>query len=167
MATSRLKTSFYPWHFSFPPWSHAPGQKLQAFYAHPSVIQVGVSPVREEALYETSITGCEKAARAKLTLPLARLLGQDVAAVSTIVLNPTALSDLEALSGSPVCLHLGHSLDSNVVIATQTGCKERDARHNWRASRLVGTGGIEPPTPSTSRKCSPTELRAFKSKCTL
>ncbi len=26
---------------------------------------------------------------------------------------------------------------------------------------LVGTGGIEPPTPSASRKCSPAELRAF------
>jgi hypothetical protein len=25
---------------------------------------------------------------------------------------------------------------------------------------LVGTGGIEPPTPSASRKCSPAELRA-------
>lgn len=29
----------------------------------------------------------------------------------------------------------------------------------------IGTGGFEPPTPSVSRKCSPTELRAciFKS----
>src|SRR4030095_3003874 len=26
----------------------------------------------------------------------------------------------------------------------------------------IGTGGIEPPTPSASRKCSPTELRACK-----
>src|ERR1700680_2619816 len=26
---------------------------------------------------------------------------------------------------------------------------------------LVGTGGIEPPTPSVSGKCSPAELRAF------
>ena len=25
---------------------------------------------------------------------------------------------------------------------------------------MVGTGGIEPPTPSVSGKCSPTELRA-------
>ena len=27
----------------------------------------------------------------------------------------------------------------------------------------IGTGGIEPPTPSASRKCSPTELRACNS----
>ncbi len=27
---------------------------------------------------------------------------------------------------------------------------------------MVGTGGFEPPTPSASRKCSPTELRAFE-----
>src|SRR5574341_848145 len=26
----------------------------------------------------------------------------------------------------------------------------------------IGTGGLEPPTPSASRKCSPTELRACK-----
>ncbi len=26
---------------------------------------------------------------------------------------------------------------------------------------MVGTGGIEPPTPSVSGKCSPTELRAY------
>ena len=26
---------------------------------------------------------------------------------------------------------------------------------------MVGTGGIEPPTPSVSGKCSPAELRAF------
>jgi hypothetical protein len=28
---------------------------------------------------------------------------------------------------------------------------------------MVGTGGIEPPTPSASGKCSPAELRAFSS----
>src|SRR5712691_6183918 len=28
------------------------------------------------------------------------------------------------------------------------------------AAESIGTGGIEPPTPSVSRKCSPTELRA-------
>jgi hypothetical protein len=27
--------------------------------------------------------------------------------------------------------------------------------------KVVGTGGIEPPTPSVSGKCSPAELRAF------
>ena len=49
--------------------------------------------------------------------------------------------------------------------------READAR-GWQAagksheisiaeSGLVGTGGFEPPTPSVSGKCSPTELRAF------
>ena len=28
---------------------------------------------------------------------------------------------------------------------------------------MVGTGGFEPPTPSVSGKCSPPELRAYKS----
>ena len=31
---------------------------------------------------------------------------------------------------------------------------------NTKDIKLVGTGGIEPPTPSVSGKCSPTELRA-------
>ncbi len=29
---------------------------------------------------------------------------------------------------------------------------------------MVGTGGIEPPTPSVSGKCSPTELRACNNR---
>src|ERR1700726_558554 len=32
------------------------------------------------------------------------------------------------------------------------------AKIRWK---VVGTGGIEPPTPSVSGKCSPAELRAF------
>ena len=32
---------------------------------------------------------------------------------------------------------------------------------------MVGTGGIEPPTPAASRQCSPTELRAYRTKILL
>jgi hypothetical protein len=53
------------------------------------------------------------------------------------------------------------SLTGNDASAT----KERDSAQLKLLDRvfalLVGTGGIEPPTSSVSRKRSPTELRAF------
>lgn len=36
----------------------------------------------------------------------------------------------------------------------------RNAVRLFWVAFMVGTGGIEPPTPSVSGKCSPTELRA-------
>ena len=37
----------------------------------------------------------------------------------------------------------------------------------WFEKRMVGAGGIEPPTSSASGKRSPTELRAYRTKILL
>ena len=75
-----------------------------------------------------------------------------MATVCTAVFDSAALRDLEALLGTSVRLHLWHDITFVPSLNDE----------NAQITKMVGTGGIEPPTPSTSRKCSPTELRAFK-----
>ena len=73
-----------------------------------------------------------------------------------IVLNSTTFRDLKALGCGSICLHLWHQKSPKLTnFQTHDRCTSQQT-----VSKLVGTGGFEPPTPSTSRKCSPPELRA-------
>ena len=54
--------------------------------------------------------------------------------------------------------YVGTHQAKNLIIAGNGGAK---FAHAVVGTDLVGTGGIEPPTSSVSRKRSPTELRAF------
>ncbi len=43
--------------------------------------------------------------------------------------------------------------------------KKKPPEDRWL--EVIGPGGLEPPTPAVSGRCSPTELRAFKLRCVL
>ena len=58
---------------------------------------LGGQPFGSNRFYESGITRGKEGARAKLSLTLARLLCQDVSPVRPVILDLTALCDLEAL----------------------------------------------------------------------
>ena len=90
-----------------------------------------------------------------MSLTLTAFLRQNMSPIRTVVFDSSTFRDSKSFLSASVCLHLGHNSYPSYRF------KIKNARRFDGRSVLVGTGGIEPPTPSTSRKCSPTELRAF------
>jgi hypothetical protein len=71
-----------------------------------------------------AITLLQNIRMTEMTLPLRRLLGQDVALEGVAVLDTTLARELEALHGAPIRLHFRHFTISALGLCRSLRCDE-------------------------------------------
>ena len=106
MATTRLKTSFYPWHLLSPPWSHAPGPEDPGVLRAPnSMFGLGGQPFGSNRFTSPASPEARKAPARSCRLRLLDFFVRMCRRFARLY-DLTALCDRSAFA--PARLHLGH-----------------------------------------------------------